>query len=219
MGSSALDVDPVEPSFSGDVGSEPARLLLSVNNSPIASVISNPRLPDNPIIVANAAFYALTGYGPEAVLGRNCRFLAGPATEPWLTERIQRGVREKRPVLVEILNYKRSGAMFRNAVLVAPLFDAEGELEFFIGSQVELPFDDEGLPSAKRQAAIMLVRSLSPRQRQILEQIAAGQRSKQIAQNLRISEKTVKMHRALLLAKLGKGNMADAVRVAVEAGL
>ena len=206
-------------SLPGDAGSEPARLLLSVANSPIASVISNPRLPDNPIIVANAAFYALTGYGPEAVLGRNCRFLAGPATEPWLTERIQRGVREKRPVLVEILNYKRSGAMFRNAVLVAPLFDAEGELEFFIGSQVELPFDDEGLPSAKRQAAIMLVRSLSPRQRQILEQIAAGQRSKQIAQNLRISEKTVKMHRALLLAKLGKGNMADAVRVAVEAGL
>ena len=127
-------------------------------------------------------------------------------------------MREKRPVLVEILNYKRSGAMFRNAVLVAPLFDAAGELEFFIGSQVELPFDDEGLLSAKRQSAIMLVRSLSPRQRQILEQIAAGRRSKQIAQDLRISEKTVKMHRAILMAKLGKGNMADAVRVAFEAG-
>jgi PAS domain S-box-containing protein len=201
--------------FEGDQ----AGLLLSIRNSPIASVVSNPRLPDNPIVAANAAFYALTGYGADQVLGRNCRFLAGPATEPWLTERIQRGVREKRPVLVEILNYKRSGAVFRNAVLVAPIFDAAGELEFFIGSQVELPLEEEGLPSARRQRAIALVRSLSPRQRQILEQIAAGQRSKQIAQNLRISEKTVKMHRALLLTKLGKGNVADAVRVAVEAGL
>jgi PAS domain S-box-containing protein len=202
-----------------DFEGDEAGLLLSIRNSPIASVVSNPRLPDNPIVAANTAFYALTGYGADEVLGRNCRFLAGPATEPWLTERIQRGVREKRPVLVEILNYKRSGAVFRNAVLVAPIFDARGELEFFIGSQVELPFEEEGLPSARRQRAIRLVRGLSPRQRQILEQIAAGQRSKQIAQNLRISEKTVKMHRALLLTKLGKGNVADAVRVAVEAGL
>jgi PAS domain S-box-containing protein len=202
-----------------DFGGDQAGLLLSIRNSPIASVVSNPRMPDNPIVAANMAFYALTGYGADEVLGRNCRFLAGPATEPWLTERIQRGVREKRPVLVEILNYKRSGAIFRNAVLVAPIFDAAGELEFFIGSQVELPLEEEGLPSARRQRAIGLVRSLSPRQRQILEQIAAGQRSKQIAQNLRISEKTVKMHRALLLTKLGKGNVADAVRVAVEAGL
>lgn len=209
----------MEASVFGEIGSEPARLLISVNNSPIASVISNPRLPDNPIIVANAAFYALTGYGAADVLGRNCRFLAGPATEPWLTERIQRGVREKRPVLVEVLNYKRSGAMFRNAVLVAPLFDAAGELEFFMGSQIELPFDEDRPADDRRQAATRLVRSLSLRQRQILEQIAAGQRSKQIAQSLRISEKTVKMHRALLLAKLGKSTTADAVRVAVEAGL
>jgi PAS domain-containing protein len=87
-----------------DFEGDQAGLLLSIRNSPIASVVSNPRLPDNPIVAANNAFYALTGYGADDVLGRNCRFLAGPATEPWLTERIQRGVREKRPVLVEILN-------------------------------------------------------------------------------------------------------------------
>jgi PAS domain S-box-containing protein len=202
-----------------DFGGAEDALLLSVEYSPIASVLSNPRLPDNPIVAANAAFYALTGYGPEQVLGRNCRFLAGPATEPWLTERIQTGVREKRPVLVEILNYKASGAVFRNAVLVAPIFDAEGVLRFFIGSQIELPLDEEGLPSARRQAAAARVSTLSPRQRQVLQQIAAGRRSKEIAQSLRLSEKTVKMHRTLLLAKLGITNMADAVRIAVEAGL
>lgn len=57
-------------------------LQASILHSPIASVISNPRLPDNPIIAVNSAFCSLTGYGPEDVLGRNCRFLAGPATEP-----------------------------------------------------------------------------------------------------------------------------------------
>src|SRR3546814_7933630 len=53
---------------------------------PIAAVISDPRLPDNPIVECNAAFSALTGYGPEEILGRNCRFLAGQGTEPELTE-------------------------------------------------------------------------------------------------------------------------------------
>ena len=56
-------------SVPSDLSGEQASLLLSVTYSPIASVISNPRLPDNPIVVANAAFYALTGYGPEDVLG------------------------------------------------------------------------------------------------------------------------------------------------------
>jgi DNA-binding NarL/FixJ family response regulator len=53
----------------------------------------------------------------------------------------------------------------------------------------------------------------------VLQQIAAGHRSKQIAANLELSEKTIKMHRALLLAKLHTSNMADVVRIAVEAGM
>ena len=78
-------------------------LIESIAISPIASVVSNPRLPQNPIIAVNAEFCALTGYAEEEILGRNCRFLAGPDTEPWLTERISEGIRMRRPVLVEIL--------------------------------------------------------------------------------------------------------------------
>ncbi|MEB0284493.1 PAS domain-containing protein, partial [Sphingomonas sp. 10B4] len=92
------------------------RHLRLVADSPIPSVISDPRLPDNPIVACNAGFCELTGYAVEEVVGRNCRFLSGPATEPWLTEEIRRGVREHRPVLVEILNYKCNGHPFRNAV-------------------------------------------------------------------------------------------------------
>jgi PAS domain-containing protein len=60
------------------------RFATLVADSPIAAVISNPRLPDNPIVACNATFCELTAYAPAEVIGRNCRFLAGPATEPWL---------------------------------------------------------------------------------------------------------------------------------------
>lgn len=194
-------------------------LLASIGASPIAAVISNPRLPQNPIVAVNDAFCSLTGYPAEEILGRNCKFLAGPATEPWLTERIAAGIREHRPVLVEILNYKRDGTRFRNAVLVAPVFDQNDVLEYFIGSQIELQGADAGPMSSRHAHAVSLVKTLSPRQREVLEQIAAGHRSKQIAFKLSLSEKTVKMHRSLLLPKLGASNIADAVRIAVEAGL
>ena len=120
---------------------------------------------------------------------------------------------------MEILNYKRNGAPFRNAVLVAPIFTQDGELEYFLGSQVELDDDAVGPSSNRHHHAVEMVRTLSPRQREVLQQIAAGHRSKQIARNLALSDKTVKMHRALVLEKLGTHNVADAIRLAVEAGL
>ena len=196
-----------------------ARLKALIVDSPIASVISNPRLKDNPIIACNASFMELTGYDEDEIVGRNCRFLAGPATEPWLTETIRSGVRKHRPVLVEILNYKRDGTPFRNAVLVAPIFDEAGELEFFLGSQVELEADTPIPNSSRRMAAAMLVKALTPRQREVLEQMATGHLNKQIAFTLGLSEQTVKMHRALLMQRLGALTTADAIRIAVEAGL
>jgi len=202
-----------------DLDADGESLLASIKVSPIAAVISDPRLPLNPIVAVNDAFCRLTGYPVDEILGRNCKFLAGPATEPWLTERISAGVRERRPVLVEILNYKRDQTPFRNAVLVAPVFDAEGELEYFLGSQVELPDDAVGPLSARHAHAVAVVKTLSPRQREILQRIAAGYRSKQIAWQLSLSEKTVKMHRSLMFQKLGTTNIADAIRIAVEAGL
>ncbi|NBU85290.1 MAG: PAS domain-containing protein, partial [Sphingomonadaceae bacterium] len=104
----------------------PTRLDSLIANSPVASVISNPRLQDNPIIACNQAFKDLTGYDDDEIIGRNCRFLSGAETEPWLSDTIRDGVREKRPVLVEILNYKKDGTPFRNALLVAPIFDTAG---------------------------------------------------------------------------------------------
>lgn len=194
-------------------------LIETVGYSPIATVLSNPRKPDNPLEVANQAFCELTGYPENEIIGRNCRFLAGAATEPWLTERIREGVRVRRPVLVDILNYKRDGTPFRNAVLVTPLFDEGGELAWFLGSQVELGEESSAVFAGRRERAVLAVKTLPPRQRQVLELIAKGLLNKQIAWELKISEKTVKMHRALLMERLGVPTSADLIRLAVEAGL
>lgn len=194
------------------------RLVTLISDSPIPSVISDPRLPDNPIVACNAAFCELTGYSPFEVIGRNCRFLSGPGTEPWLSEEIRRGVREHRPVLVEILNYKRDGQPFRNAVLVAPIYDENDDLLYFLGSQVEIGADAATPSSMRRIRAAEMVKKLSPRQGQVLKFVASGLLNKQIAGELGLAEKTVKMHRAILMNRLGLHTTADLIRLAVEAG-
>jgi hypothetical protein len=208
-------------SMTGDEAhrAEEEELARSIRLSPIATVLSNPRLPDNPIVAANPAFCALTGYEEGEIVGRNCRFLAGPNTEPWLTERIRQTIRDLRPSLTEILNYRKDGSAFRNAVLIAPLFGADGEPAWFLGSQVEVDPGSAAPLALRQQRAAGLAATLSRRQREVLQEMAAGQRNKQIAWRLGLSEKTVKMHRALLLDKLGVKTTADAIRLAVEAGL
>ena len=189
-----------------------------IATSPIAAVISDPRLPDNPIVECNEAFVALTGYQSEEIIGHNCRFLTGERTEPWLIEMLRNGIRRRQPVMVEILNYKKDGTPFRNAVMVAPIFDAEGDLEYFLGSQVEIAEDVARANDARREAAFDRIAALSRRQREVLLQLAAGKLNKQIAYELGLSERTVKMHRAAVFVSLGAKTSADAIRLAIEAG-
>ena len=193
------------------------RIVESVELSPLAMVLSNPSRPDNPLEVVNRAFCDLTGYAENEILGRNCRFLAGQATLDSATEQLRSSIRARQPVLTEILNYRRDGTAFRNGVMVAPIYGSDGEIEWFLGSQVDL-----GPASAmddRRASAAQRVDDLPARQRQVLQAMARGLLNKQIAWELKISEKTVKMHRALLIERLGVSTSAEAIRTAVEAGL
>lgn len=190
-----------------------------ISASPIASVISDPRLKDNPIVAVNRPFMELTGYSEDEILGRNCRFLAGSGTEPWLTEMILEGIKNHRPVLVEILNYKKDGTPFRNAVLVAPIYDSDDDLLYFLGSQVEVDEGQSGVFTARRSRAAQLLKTLSPRQLEVTGFVAQGLRNKEIAYELGLAEKTVKMHRGLVMEKLGLRTSADLIRIAVEAGI
>lgn len=189
-----------------------------IGTSPIAAVVSDPRLPDNPIVECNDAFVALTGYSRDEIIGHNCRFLSGVGTEPFLTEMLRSGIRRRQPVMVEILNYKKDGTPFRNAVMVAPIFDAEGCLEFYLGSQVEIAEDVARANDARRAMASNRIAALSKRQREVLIHMATGKLNKQIAYELTLSERTVKMHRAAALKALDVRTGADAIRLAIEAG-
>lgn len=194
-------------------------MLDSIRFSPIATVVSDPTQADNPLIAINAAFCALTGYTEAEVIGRNCRFLRGPDTENGQTDKLRTAVYGQHSALAELINYRKDGSPFRNAVMIAPLFDDDGKLELFVGSQIEVLPEEGSIGLVRQQQAAQIVDRLSPRQREILQQMARGFRTKQIAYRLSLSEKTVQMHRMLMFKKLSTSNAADAVRIAVEAGL
>ena len=194
-------------------------LAKMIENTSVPFIVSNPRIHDNPIILCNKAFVELTGYNEQEILGRNCRFLSGKDTNPQHTQLIVNAVRNHEPVLVEILNYKKDGTSFQNALMIAPIFDDVGELAYFLGSQMELTKVNNLTLSKKRKAALELVNSLSPQQKRVLTKVANGYKNKQIAHVLKISESTVKKHRAEIFSKLNVTTTAESIRIAVEAGL
>lgn len=186
-----------------------------ISRSNVAAVLSDPRQPDNPIVACNNAFVALTGYSQAEILGRNCRFLCGELTDPGQTALLRDAIKRQSPVMAELINYRKDGTTFRNAVMIAPVFDDDGELTYFLGSQVAI--DDSA--AIRHDRARELVAGLTRRQRQTLDALAEGRLNKQIAYELGLTERTVKMHRAAMLRALGVRTVAEAMRIAIEAGL
>ena len=84
-------------------------------------VITDPTRADNPVIYASPGFTRLTGYESEEIVGRNCRFLQGPGTDPALLSTLRAAIREARACEVELLNFRKDGASFWNNVAVTPI--------------------------------------------------------------------------------------------------
>ena len=101
-------------------------------------IVTDPRQDDNPIVFANDAFLHLTGYARDELLGRNCRFLQGPETDRTAVARVRDAVRAVRNVNVDLLNYRKDGSTFWNALYVSPVVDERGELQFFFASQLDV---------------------------------------------------------------------------------
>jgi PAS domain S-box-containing protein len=101
-------------------------------------IVTDARQPDNPIVFANGAFTDLTGYRQHEIMGRNCRFLQGPDTDPHTVAEIRRALEEERAVAVDILNYKAGGEPFWNALFIGPVFDRDGQLLYFFASQMDI---------------------------------------------------------------------------------
>jgi PAS domain S-box-containing protein len=114
------------------------RLMSALSGSQQNFAISDPSLPDNPIVYVSQGFLELTGYSLDQVLGRNCRFLQGPGTDQSAVDIIRKGVREGVDTSVCLLNYKADGTPFWNQFFVAALRDAENNVVNFVGVQCEV---------------------------------------------------------------------------------
>jgi PAS domain S-box-containing protein len=101
-------------------------------------ILTDPNIADNPIVFANKAFLDLTGYEETEVLGRNCRFLQGPQTDRELVADLRSAVANRQSIALEILNYKRDGTPFWNAVFIGPVYDTGGKLLHFFASQLDV---------------------------------------------------------------------------------
>jgi phosphoserine phosphatase RsbU/P len=165
--------------------SRQVRAQLELKDRALASsaegiTIADAGLPDHPLIYANAGFERLTGYSVAEVLGRNCRFLQGPSTNPAAVEELRTAIQNRRAVAVTLLNYRKDGTPFWNRLSLTPVRDAAGAVTHFIGVQSDVTEEkqakdtlqkvNERLEAASQvmrrdlAAAVEVQRSLLPRE-------------------------------------------------------
>ena len=90
------------------------------------------------IISANRAFLAITGYSEGEVLGRDCKFLQGPQSDPETVENIRDALKNGFEFHGEILNYRKDGTLFWNQLSISPMRDERGKVTHFIGVQIDI---------------------------------------------------------------------------------
>ncbi len=113
-------------------------LLAAIRLSDQPLVLTDPRQADHPMIAVSTAFEALSGYTAAESVGRNCRFLQGPDTDPATPRRIRRCVDDGRGCIEWIVNHRRDGTTFWNLLFISPVFDQDGTLLHFIGNQRDI---------------------------------------------------------------------------------
>jgi len=96
------------------------------------------RLPDAPLIYVNSAFERLSGHPAADVLGRNCRFLQTPDTDPAAVDRIRRAIAAGEECREVLLNRRADGTTWWNECSLTPVTDAAGTVVQYIGIQVDV---------------------------------------------------------------------------------
>ena len=107
-----------------------------MDEAPVGITISDSDRNDNPMIYVNNRFESLTGYSD--VIGENCRFLQGEETDPDTRAALREAIDDRRPVSVDVLNYRQNGQKFWNRLDVAPVHDDDGTVTDFVGFQMNI---------------------------------------------------------------------------------
>lgn len=137
----------------GHVSEDPFAAAFKATRMPM--IVTDPNQADNPIIFCNEAFRKLTGYGDDEVIGRNCRFLQGPETERDTIALMRERIGAGQDVAVDILNYRKDGSTFWNAVFISPVRDEANRIIYFFASQLDftpVKSREADLAAARHQA-------------------------------------------------------------------
>lgn len=120
------------------VTAEKEQLAMAMHHIATGVVITDPTLPNHPIVFVNQAFSHLTGYSREEAIGRNCRFLQGPDSDPATIQRIREAIAQQQSITCTLLNYRRDGCSFWNELTITPVVNEQGQLIRFIGLQTDV---------------------------------------------------------------------------------
>lgn len=118
------------------------KALETIRSLDRCALITDLNQPDNPIIYVSEAFIRHTGYARDETVGRNCRFLQGPGTDPVVRAEVRKAVEARRAIKVRILNYRKDGTPFLNVLQITPIFRSDGTAEAFFGVQSPEPKQD-----------------------------------------------------------------------------
>ncbi|ERH05778.1 MAG: PAS sensor histidine kinase [Halonotius sp. J07HN4] len=113
-------------------------LQQAIDNANIAITLSNPSQADNPIVYANDAYGELTGYTKSETLGENCRCLQGKNTDETQVAALREAIDNEEPITVELRNYRKDGTEFWNRLTVTPIYDDDGTLIRYLGTQQDV---------------------------------------------------------------------------------
>ncbi len=128
---------------------------IAIERTRMPMVVADPQQPDCPIVFANRAFLDQTGYRADEVLGRNCRFLQGPDTDPATIDEIRAAVADGRELTIELLNYRRDGHSFWNRLMLSPITDDDGRLLYYFASQLDVTEERRACDLAAREHILL----------------------------------------------------------------
>ena len=112
-------------------------LLNAVEDASEAIVVTEARLekPGPRILWVNPAFTEITGYEREEAVGQTPRILQGPKTESYVLRRLRKRLQAGERFEGEAINYRKDGTTFVNHWSIAPIHDADGEIEYWVSIQ------------------------------------------------------------------------------------
>ena len=115
------------------------RVLCTILDSCVNGVtLADPDMEDLPLVYANKAFEAMTGYTQEETIGKNCRFLQGTDREQEERSQIRAAITNKEPIEATLKNYRKNGELFYNHLKIIPLFDSYGKVLYYLGVQYDI---------------------------------------------------------------------------------